>query len=194
MCAKESANHSPYQTEIESWRGRMEQSLRADRSWLTLAGLFWLNQGANRFGSSLENEIVLPEGSAPSYAGSIMYHAGTATLHAEAVAGVAVNGQPATPQRLHSDADSAPDLVTLGDLTMLVIQRGERHAIRLWDRRSPARVAFTGRRWYPVREAYRLAAHFIPHDPPRSLPVPNILGETEHRRSPGYAIFTLDGR
>jgi uncharacterized protein (DUF1684 family) len=194
MPVNDSVEHSPYQTEIESWRKGMEERLHADRSWLTLAGLFWLNQGANRFGSSLGNEIVLPEGSAPGYAGSIMYHAGQATLHAEAVAGIAVNGQPATTVRLHSDADSAPDLVTLGDLTMLVIQRGERHAVRLWDRGSPARIAFTGRRWYPVREAYRLSARFVPHDPPRSLAVPNVLGETEQRLSPGYAVFALDGR
>jgi len=194
MHIAEHGQRSPYQTEIESWRERMEQSLRADRSWLTLAGLFWLNQGTNRFGSHPENEIVLPEGSAPSYAGSIVYQAGTATLHAVPAAGVAVNSQPGTALQLHSDADNSPDLITLGDLTMLVIRRGQRHAIRLWDQGSPARMAFTGRRWYPVREAYRLTARFIPHDPARSLPVPNILGETEQRPSPGYAVFTLDGR
>ena len=186
-------DHAPYQAEIESWRWRMEESLRADRGWLTLAGLFWLNQGTNRFGASPDNEIVLPGESAPAHAGSFAYHAGTATLHAAAESGVAVNGQLATTAQLHSDADAAPDLVTIGDLTMLVIQRGERHAIRLWDRRSPARVAFTGRRWYPVDESYRLSARFVPHDPPRTLAVPNILGETEQRLSPGYAVFALDG-
>jgi uncharacterized protein len=193
MRMKDSANHSPYQTEIESWHRRMEESLRADRGWLTLAGLFWLNEGPNRFGTSPDNEIVLPGESAAAHAGSLVFQAGTATLHAEASAGVAVNGQPTTTALLRSDADAAPDLVTIGDLTMLVIQRGQRHAIRLWDRRSPARAAFTGRRWYPVREAYRIAARFVPHDPPRSLPVPNILGETEQRHSPGYAVFALDG-
>ena len=182
-----------YQTEIESWRWRMDESLRADRGWLTLAGLFWLNEGPNRFGASPDNEIVLPGESAPAHAGSLVFQAGTATLHAETSAGVAVNGQPTTTALLHSDAEAAPDLVTIGDLTMLVIQRGQRHAIRLWDRRSPARAAFTGRRWYPVREAYHIAARFVPHDPPRSLPVPNILGETEQRDSPGYAVFALNG-
>jgi uncharacterized protein (DUF1684 family) len=190
---EDSVDGSPYQTEIESWRGRMEQSLRADRGWLTLAGLFWLNQGTNRFGTSPDSEIVLPGESAPAHAGSIVFHAGAATLQAEASAGVAVNGDSATTARLRSDADVTPDLVTVGDLTMLVIQRGQRHAIRLWDRRSPARAAFTGRRWYPVNEAYCLTARFIAHDPQRSLPVPNILGETEQRFSPGYAVFTLDG-
>src|SRR4051812_31403004 len=133
-----SVTQSPYQAEIEGWRRRMDESLRVDRGWLTLAGLFWLNEGANRFGTSLDNEIVLPEGSAPNYAGSIVYQAGTATLHADASAGVAVNGQPGATAPLRSDADTTPDLVTLGDLAMLVIQRGERHAVRLWDQGNPA--------------------------------------------------------
>jgi uncharacterized protein (DUF1684 family) len=193
MHVTESVDHPPYQAEIESWRERMDGSLRADRSWLTLAGLFWLSEGANRFGAGPDNEIVLPGKSAPAYAGSLVFHDGTATLQAEAAAGVTVNGQPATAVRLRSDADAAPDLVAIGDLTMLVIQRGQRHAIRLWDRRSPARAAFAGRRWYPVNEAYRLTARFVPHDPPQRLPVPNILGETEQRLSPGYVVFTIDG-
>src|SRR3954454_1233753 len=107
---EDSVDGSPYQTEIESWRARMEQSLRADRGWLTLAGLFWLKQGTNRFGTSPDNEIVLPEASALAYAGSIMYHAGTATLHAEASAGVTVNGQPVTTTQLRSDAEGTQDL------------------------------------------------------------------------------------
>jgi uncharacterized protein (DUF1684 family) len=188
----EESIRSPYQAEIESWRQRMDESLRAERGWLTLAGLFWLNQGTNHFGASPDNEIVLPGESAPAHAGSFVFQAGTATLHA-AAAGVAVNGQPATTAQLHSDTDAAPDLVTIGDLTMQVIQRGKRHAIRLWDQRSPARVAFTGRRWYPVNESYRLSARFAPYDPPLTLPVPNILGETEQRPSPGYAVFSIDG-
>ena len=192
MRVKDSVDQATYQAEIESWRRHMEESLRADRGWLTLAGLFGLNQGTNRFGAGSDNEIVLPGESAPAHAGSFVFQAGTATLHA-ATAGVAVNGQPPTAARLRSDADATPDLITIGDLTMLVIQRGQRHAIRLWDRRSPARVAFTGRRWYPVNESYRITARFVAHDPPRTLPVPNILGETEQRLSPGYAIFTIDG-
>jgi len=186
-------DHPSYQAEIESWRRRMEDSLRAERGWLALAGLFWLKEGTNRFGAGADNEIVLPGSSVPDYAGSFALHAGTTTLHAEA-AGVRLNGEMVTTARLRSDAEPNPDLVAIGDLTMRVIQRGERYAIRLWDRRSPARAAFAGRRWYPARESYRLLARFVPHDPPRTLPVPNILGETEQRLSPGYAVFTIGGR
>src|SRR4051812_29512718 len=119
MQMKNSEEHTTYQAEIERWRQRMEQSLRADRSWLTLAGLFWLEEGTNRFGTSPENQIVLPGASAPAYVGSIDYRAGTAMLQ-DAVEGVAINGQPATAAQLHTDVDTTPDLITIGDLTMLV--------------------------------------------------------------------------
>jgi uncharacterized protein (DUF1684 family) len=190
---KDPLERSPYQMEIESWRQRMEESLRAERGWLALAGLFWLEEGTHGFGAAPDNAIVLPGASAPAYAGSFTRQGSIVTLHPEA-AGITVNGEPATTRRLRPDAEANPDLVAIGDFTMLLLRRGERYGIRLWDRRSPARTEFTGRRWYPVSEAYRLPARFVPHDAPRTLPVPNVLGETEQRLSPGYAVFTIGDR
>jgi uncharacterized protein (DUF1684 family) len=183
-----------YQAEIESWRHRMESSLRAERGWLALAGLFWLEEGHNYFGASPDNDIVLPTGAAPDHAGSFEFHGGETTLSVADVAAVTVNGGPVASIPLRSDATGHPSYVAIGDLTMLVIQRGGRYGIRLWDRRNPMREAFTGRRWYPIRESYRVTATFVPYDPPKTLPFPNILGDTEMKPLPGYAVFTLAGR
>ena len=43
---------SAYQTEIDAWRQAREAALKRDGGWLTVAGLFWLKDGANRFGPS----------------------------------------------------------------------------------------------------------------------------------------------
>ena len=43
-------------------RRSREAGLRRDGSWLTVTGLFWLREGANRFGKEAGNEIVLPDG------------------------------------------------------------------------------------------------------------------------------------
>ncbi|HEU5099939.1 MAG TPA: DUF1684 domain-containing protein [Roseiflexaceae bacterium] len=193
MLEEDSVERTAYEAEIEGWRRRMEESLRAERGWLALAGLFWLEEGPNRFGAAADNPIVLPGGSAPEHAGSFTLHHGMVTLQPEAD-GITMNGQPATPAQLRSDAEGNAELIAIGDLTMRLLRRGERYAIRLWDRRNPAREAFAGRHWYPIDEAYRLPARFIAHDPPRTLPVPNVLGETEQRPSPGYALFSLGGR
>jgi uncharacterized protein (DUF1684 family) len=56
------------------------------------------------------------------------------------------------------------------------------------------RAAFGGRRWFALDEAYRIQAAFVPYDPPRLLPVTNILGDVDNTPSPGYALFRLDGQ
>jgi len=54
---------------VRKWREGREARLKADGGWLTLAGLFWLQEGPNRFGADPAGDIVLPEGSAPARAG-----------------------------------------------------------------------------------------------------------------------------
>jgi uncharacterized protein len=183
-----------YQATIESWRQELEQRLRAGDGWLTLAGLFWLNEGRNEIGAGPENDIILPPGSALEHVGSVELRDGEVTLHAASEAVVTVNGGPVVSRRLQSDATGAPDLVAIGDLTLLVLQRGDRCGIRVRDRNNPARAAFAGRRWFPIRESYRLAATFIPHEPPRQIPIANVLGTTENTASPGYVVFAIDGQ
>ena len=58
-----------YRAEVQAWRQDREARLKADGGWLTLAGLFWLKEGPNRFGTDPAGDIVLPEASAPAKAG-----------------------------------------------------------------------------------------------------------------------------
>jgi uncharacterized protein len=185
---------SSYHATVERWREQMDASLRADDGWLTLAGLFWLHEGTNSFGSDPASDIVLPGSAAPDDAGAFELRDGVMTLHAVEGAGVTVNGVPISAAHLRSDADGAPDKVGLGSLTLLVIQRGARIGVRVKDTRSPVRAAFGGRRWYAADEAYSIQAAFVPYDPPRLLPVSNILGDIQDTPSPGYALFTIAGQ
>jgi uncharacterized protein (DUF1684 family) len=183
-----------YEQEILRWREQMEASLRAEDGWLTLIGLFWLEEGQNYFGSDSDNQIVLPSGKVPAHAGSFEHRAGATTLRVAAGAPVRLNGQQATLTVVRPDSSGQPDLVTIGDIAMLVIQRGDRFAIRARDRRSPARESFGGRRWFPIDESYRVAATFVPHESATTIPILNVLGTTEQRHSPGALVFQLGGQ
>ena len=103
-------------------------------------------------------------------------------------------GEPVTEMELRSDKAGSPDVLVLGRLRMFVIERDGRLAIRLRDLESPMRRGFTGLRWFPVRESFRVTALWVPYDPPKLLRVPNILGYAERLPSPGRAVFALDGR
>ena len=172
----------------------MEAGLRADDGWLTLAGLFWLHEGANSFGADPAGDIVLPAGTAPDDAGVFELRDGAVTLRPAAGAGVTVNDAPASTARLRSDADGGSDRIGLGSLTLLIIRRGARIGVRVKDTLSPVRAVFGGRHWYAPNQSYHLQAAFVPYDPPRLLSVTNILGDVGDVPSPGYALFTLDGQ
>jgi uncharacterized protein (DUF1684 family) len=200
---------SSYRAEIKKWREGYEADLKKDNGWLTLAGLFWLKEGDNYFGTGAGSSIVLPKGSAPEKAGALLFHDGKTRLRLnDGVQGL-VNGEPlrtkvqealawllAQPAEvpLNPDTSGNPDRITLGRLSMIVIQRGTRFGIRLWDNGSQVRRDYPGSQWFAVQEAFRVTAHFTSYPQPKMIPILNVLGDTEQSPSPGYATFELEGK
>jgi uncharacterized protein len=187
------AGGTAYKSEIEKWRRNREAQLTADEGWLTVAGLFWLKEGKNTVGSDPSNDIVLPAGGAPARLGVFDFHSGVTTFVPEPGA-LDTDGKPARPEVLKPDTSGAPDILRVGALSMFVIHRGDRDGIRLRDENSQMRRHFTGLKYYPAKEEYRVTARFVPYDPPKMIAVPNILGQTENQPSPGYLEFTLRGK
>jgi uncharacterized protein len=183
-----------YEAEIERWRQARVASLTADDGWLTVAGLFWLKEGANTVGTAAGSDFVLPAGSAREHLGTFYFSHGQTRFEAAPGATVALNGTPAASATLKPDTSGKPDLLQVNALTMFVIQRGDRYGIRLRDKASEMRRHFTGLHYFPVDEAYRVVARWVPYEPPKQIPVPNILGQTEMETCPGYVEFTLNGR
>jgi uncharacterized protein (DUF1684 family) len=188
------AAETAYEAEIRKWREAREARLKSEEGWLAVAGLFWLEQGANRFGTAAGNQIVLPEGSAPPLAGVFEHHAGKTTVRIEPGVVVTTKGAAVTSKELTADTAGEPDVLVLGRLTMHVIERGGRYGIRLKDKESLQRKSFAGLQWFPVKDSYRFTARFVPYDPPRSVPVPNVLGQVTEMPSPGHAVFEVGGK
>ena len=185
---------SAYDKEIEAWRAQRLARLEADGGWLTVAGLTWLKPGANRFGAAPSNDIVLPAHSAPPHAGAFRLEAGRVTVEVAPGVPVTLGGKPVTRRGLHSDATGEPDVLALGALTMQIIARGDRLGVRLKDLRNPARKAFKGLAWYPVRPEYRVTARFVARARPTTIVVPTVIGVAEPMPSPGSALFELGGK
>jgi uncharacterized protein (DUF1684 family) len=176
------------------WRQQRQENLKADGGWLTVAGLFWLKEGENTMGSGRQNNFVLPPGSAPENLGTFDFHGGKVTFRASSGVGVKLNGNWVETATLKDDSTGSPDVIGISNLSMFVVQRGKRFGIRLKDNDSEARRKFTGTRWFPIAEEYRVTAKFVPYNPPRKIAVPNILGDVEQEDSPGYVEFTLKGQ
>lgn len=180
-----------YVEEITRWRERQDASLRTEDGWLTLAGLFWLEEGDNRAGADSSCAIRLPEGAPPVLG---MFQRRGREVVFQAATAAYINGEPAGERVLRSDMPGPPDLLTFGSFTLFVIERGDRIGLRLRNRNHPALQTFTGRRWFPIDERYRIDARFEGYDPPRPITIPTILGDASEQLCPGAAVFTLAGQ
>ncbi|MFN8942512.1 MAG: hypothetical protein ACK5ZJ_22545, partial [Acidobacteriota bacterium] len=133
-----------YLKAVQEYRTRLETTLKSDTGWLTVAGLHWLKPGENSFGSGPGNLFVLPAGKAPDQAGVFRFDGKKVSLKAAPGANLRVNGKPFTEGPIQNDANEAtPDAITLGDLTITVIDRGGKIGLRLRDKSSKYRKAFT---------------------------------------------------
>ena len=181
-----------YQEEIEAWRLSLDAALRKENGWLALAGLYWLKEGSNRVGSDPSNQIVLPQRGAPDFLGDIRFSGGVTQIKSEAGSTVQVDLAQVEEAELDPDITGMPSRVTVGDLSMVVIKRGDRYGVRLWDNHRTERETFSGRVWFPVRESYRVEARYTPHDEPAQLTLPGADGENQSIPAVGLVHFELD--
>lgn len=178
-----------YAEQIAVHREGREERLRS--SWLTLAGLHWLDKGDNRFGSALDNAIVLPQDTSPALAGNFVYMDGEVFLEPAPGAGLTVDGAPAGDTRLQLEPNVQQ--LGLGRLVFFVIVRSGRHAIRVRDPEFHAVRDFRGIDYYPVDPAYVIEGTLVPYDEPKKLMVETVIGRDVEMVSKGTVEFEFAG-
>lgn len=183
----------PYLAQVAKWRADYEASLRAPYGWLSVAGLFWLHEGANVMGSDPRADVVLPAG-LPKRAGVLRFTGGKTVLEPEAGAGVFIGGMPAVKAELKPDVSGRPDVVKIGDVSLTIVVRGPKTGVRMRDPNAESRRNFTGTVWYTADPAWVLKARWVTYPAPKKITITNILGMTDEEPSPGYAEFVVKGR
>ena len=185
-----------WQSELTTWRAQRAAKLQAPEGWLSLIGLDWLREGDNSFGSDADNRIQIAA-QTPAHIGVVRLEKGALRLLPPAGGfpkGLLVDGHAAREQALVSDDSEQPSKLTIGTLTIILIHRDDRFALRIKDPQAPTRVAFHDLRWYPPNAAYRIRARWIPYNPPKVLDIPTVLGTTTHLPAPGAVEFTISGQ
>lgn len=177
-----------------AWRTNRDSQMRAPTSWLTIAGLFWLDEGDNSFGTAAENKIKLPSGSAAAYAGKFNLNKGKITVVANKDTELKNGGKVIKEMPLKGDDSGRPDIVELNVLRMWVIKRGDRYAIRLRDLNNPAFKNYKGLDFFAPSKEFKIEAGFFPYKSAKKVSVSTIIGTQTEMSSPGYVKFKLGGR
>lgn len=184
---------SDYESETENVRAKRVSRLTAADGWLTLIGLHFLQAGENTVGSGADNQIVLASG--PAHFGIAKLAAdGKVTFTASPDSGAPVDGSATGAVELKLGGDGKPTLVTAGTVSFFVIERGGRMALRVKDSAAERRTGFLGVDYFPVDPSWRIEAEWVPFDPPRDVPITNMIGNTSHEKVPGKAVFQRDGK
>lgn len=183
-----------YVEQIDQWHKEREARLKASDGWLSLAGLYWLQEGENTFGSGAGNSLTFPANKIPDRAGTITLEGERVSVRIAEGVEVLLNGKPVQETLLFApELDTVPQL-TYGPLSWFVIKRGDKLGIRLRDMQNDALVHFTGIKRFPVDAAWRTEAKYEPHPQPKQISITNMVGQTSLRDSPGTLVFTLAGK
>ncbi|MGZ7079243.1 MAG: DUF1684 domain-containing protein [Thermoanaerobaculia bacterium] len=184
---------SSYEQDAMQWRESRLSRLKSEDGWLTLVGLHWLKEGSNRFGSAKGNDIVL-NAKTPSHLGTLVLKGKTVTMQPRAA--MTIDGKPVKEAvTLLPDTDpNGPTVVQVGTVRFNVIERNGRYGLRVKDSSSAARSKFKGLDYFPFNPKWRVEARFEPFNPPRKIPIVNVLGMSSEEISPGLLVFKVDGK
>lgn len=170
--------------DVEQWRAGRETRLRAENGWLTLVGLFWIEQGVSKIGSDPLANVPLPE--------ALPKQLGTITLTKDVARFEPARGVDLKPTKLHDDEKPNYEVVTVGSVSFYLIERGGRFGIRVKDSNSPARAHFAGLAWYPPDPSWNVEAKLTPA--PHKVTFDTEVGVQQEGDSPGYFEFDRAGQ
>lgn len=184
--------NDPYISSILNQRQKREQNLvRSPLNWFSLVGLYPLCSGDNTIGKGTGFTIDIPELAESAFAVLVVFKD---VISLQRVSGdFSINGSPVSLRQLHPDTDEQPDLLECNALAMMVIRRGSRYFLRVWDRDAQALKDFRGLNYFPVNPSWCIEAEYIPFDRPREAAVTDVLGNESSITFPGHARFVIEG-
>jgi uncharacterized protein len=183
-CSSKVALTPEYKAEIETWRANRETRLKAENGWLTLVGLFWIEQGESKIGSDPGANVPLPA--------SLPKELGTITLKENIAEFKPAKGVALKPVTMHDDEKPNYEVVTIGTVSFYLIQRGDRFGIRVKDTQSPARTNFKGLDWYTPDPSWSVDAKLTPA--PHKVVFDTEVGVKQDGESIGYFEFDRNGQ
>ena len=191
-CVKKIETDPAYVSEIANWHYKRVQKLKKENGWLNLAGLFWLKQGENTFGSDPSNVIIFPSGT-PLKIGSIILNDSVTQLKVNNDIDVTVNGIKVKEALLQNDLSPNTSIMSLGFYKWNIIRREGKFGIRLRDLNSPLVKSFPGIETYPADISWKIEATYVKFPQPRKIIIPTIMGTAEENTVNGNLTFTKDG-
>jgi uncharacterized protein (DUF1684 family) len=182
-----------YKKEIERWDVERLESVKSPTGWVNLAGLFWLKNGKNNFGSASTNELVFSNDGFPSILG-------TFELNDEKVKWITASGNEVWYKKnkvdemeiFNIDSVISPTL-SYSTYRWNIIKREDKIGVRFRDLNNPALAALTHINRFDANPKWKINAYLEPSSF-STVAITNVLGQTYQQASPGKIVFEIDGK
>lgn len=195
-CSRSDLGQAPvpdnYINELEEWKAERMVSLTNPTGWMRLAGMYFLGEGENRFGSGENVDIQFPGGTIPEYAGTITLQSGTVTMYVAAGVNISFEGEPIDQIVLYDGEET--HAVEHETLEWLIIEREDLIAIRLYNKENQKVDDFEGFPRYETDTKWHLKAKYVPAEEGTTISIANVLGQQTDTPSPGHLEFMIDDK
>jgi uncharacterized protein len=180
-----------YEKEIMEWRkGRVEE-LKNENGWLNLAGLFWLKEGENSFGTDISNDIIFPNGKAKPFMGKFVLANGVVTFSSLLKKQILINNIGSQEAQLFPSEENK--VSSFGSLRWFVIKRSQKYGVRLRDLESEFLQEFKGISYFDIDPSWRVKAKYE-KTAGQTIGILDVTGQTNQLESPGKVTFSRKGK
>lgn len=168
-----------FEQDWAGWHADREEQLATPHGWLSLTGLYWLDETARAYEGLPGTWRTTGEG------GVELTAAGEAAIEGRPVAGT-VRLEP---------VDGLPGVnVEVGERRVEVIRRTDSYALRVRDPQAVTRTAFAGAPAFPVDERWVVEGRYEAYAQPERLTVGAVVEGLRHfPTAVGVVRFTVDG-
>lgn len=206
-CSREDVSLGPakipddYAAEFERWHQERLYDLTHPTGWMRLAGLYWLEEGTQTFGSGPEVAFQFPDMDSGPF-GEFTMKDDSVFLSIYSESDLFVDSTRITPETnvliytpsLDAYGESTPEyapIVKYKELEWFIIKRDDLMGIRLYNKRNQYVDQFQGFERYPIDSSLVVKARLLPYEESRTLRVANILGQVSEEESPGVLEFRI---
>ena len=181
-----------HEAEIIEWReGRFSRLMDPD-GYLTLVGLYWLEEDSTRIGSGEDNDIRFPA-MAAEHIGLVQMTEQGLTLTVEPGVDVRNAGVAVQSILMAADTTGDPVLISHGSLAWMAIERDGNYALRVRDYENPALDTFQALEYFPIDPDLRVTGTLHAFDEPKIMNVDTVIEGLGYRpESPGKIAFDID--
>ncbi len=173
--------------EWQNWVNDYSKGRQSKDGWLSLAGLYWLNEGDNTLGTDKSNQHLFPTGT-PNFFGVVNVSKKILTFTRKNP-NIKIDDKDIESQTLVLNET----IVSLNSYSFYIIKRERGFAVRLKNTENPSIAKYTGAYFYPYSEQHAIPAKLIQHETPQTIQIATVYDTVRENDSAGWLEFELNG-